>query len=552
MKVSPLSRLLVLPVIGAAALAVPTAAQTTKLIATGDVLPGLGFVQTVREFDVNAGGDWVASVNTYQMPGVGEFVIVRNGLVVLDPADVVPWYSIFPDKSHLSLGDAGEFGWQVGFSGLSSLYGGTEPCLLIGDPIAGAGLLPGTTCEGVFSHVFEPGGTLLASVGMATGLAGPGPAALVRAAPHGAGLTATSIVKKGDVLPGHAHPVLRFAIRADTMASNATGSVMYVPEFDDGAQGIYLNGQKLALTGEPSAVDSLTWTRLRDQPVALNDTGDYAFTGIAGAPPGVHVLVRNGVVLARQGDVLPAIAPYALTKLSGGASPSDRAPLRISQDGRVLWFGSWDDPDTTRNSGLFLDHELIVQKGVTQVGGVTIRDFFGLPFFEGAFDISADGKVIYVRADLVNFSSCLFAISLEGGVETIPGCAPNVGKLDSLGTPNLGEPVVFSIAGGQSASALPFVFLSTKPAVGSSPCGIAVPGIGEVLIDVAAPNPLALIKGNNVLFPFPSFAVLDQVPQLPQLLGKTFYAQGLWLDVANPNPANVARLTNALSLSIGY
>ena len=88
--------------------------------------------------------------------------------------------------------------------------------------------------------------------------------------------------------------------------------------------------------------------------------------------------------------------------------------------------------------------------------------------------------------------------------------------------------------------------------LGASPCGIDLPGIGEVLVDFAPGKLFALYPG---LFPY---VPTGQVPVLgstlqddPTLLGLTFYAQGLWIDSAGGAPSEPLRLTNALQLSIG-
>jgi len=545
-----------LPVLGAAALALPAAAQTTKLISTGDPLPGLGAVTLVRELDVNAAGDWIASVRTDEMTGINDVALVRNGVVVLKPGDAVPGIpgAGFTSATRIALDGAGNYGWREGINTNGGAYVTATPFLLPGDPIAGAGLVPGIVCKGVYDYVFEPGGTLLVNARMTNQSPfGMDSRALVRAAPLGSGVPATTIVKPGDVLPGHSSTVWGFSTEPNTMDSNAAGSVIYGPWFFDNAEGIYLNGVKLALTGEISPSANSLWTSFDEQPVAVNDAGDVVFSGRVTATAGgqnQQLIVRNGTAFAREGDFLPAIAPYSLTFLSG-SSQVIGAPLRLTQDGRVLWYAAWNDPDVTRDSGLFLDHELIAQEGVTQVGGVAIDEFWNFQMGKAEFDVSPDGKQVYVRALLANGEFSAFILPLEGKVEAIAGCVPNPGALDSLGLPNLGEIVLFSMLGGQSASALPFVFLSTKTAMGTGSCGIAIPGIGEVLIDVTAPNPFAVVKGSNLLFPVPALAVLGPLPQFPQLLGKTFYAQGLWLDVANPNPADAIRLTNALALSIG-
>jgi hypothetical protein len=559
MSSSPLSRVPLLGFAAAAALALPTAAQTTKLISTGDVLPGLGTVTSVREFDFAENGDWFASVRTDLMaPGSSEAVLVRNGVVVLKPGDAVPGYPAgadFSNATRLALDAAGDYAWvaQV-LSANIGVYRGTVPYLVNGDPIAGAGIAPGTVCTGIVDYVFEPGGTLLVSALM-TGSDLPGlhDRVIARAAAHGSGFTATSILKGGDSLPGATSAVYRFSTFAQSMSSNATGNVIYGPEFLGGDEGIYLDAEQLALTGQPSPVFGLNWASLANRPVALNDAGDYAFSGRILAPADSNeLLVWNGIAVAREGDVLPAIAPHAITAVSG-SNLNFGAPIRLTQDGRVLWYASWNDPDTTRDSGLFLDHELVVQEGVTHVGGVPI-DEFGGGFGQAEFDISADGTLISVRALLANGEVSAFVLRPAGGLSFIPGCAPNAGSLSADAAPQLGVNFTAFMDDAQADGSLAFLFVSTQLAVAAAPCGIALPGVGEILIDFNAPNPLLTRAGlwpaNPFGFPMPTPVAVGMVPNLPALFGKTFYAQGAWLDLS-ASAAEPVRLTNALALSIG-
>ena len=48
--------------------------------------------------------------------------------------------------------------------------------------------------------------------------------------------------------------------------------------------------------------------------------------------------------------------------------------LRVDASGHVFWFGDWNDPVTTQDTGLFRDGQLIVQEGVTQIGGLTVTE----------------------------------------------------------------------------------------------------------------------------------------------------------------------------------
>lgn len=555
MRSPPLSRLPLFHVIGAVALTLNAAAQTTKLIATGDIVPGLGTVTMLHEVHVNDIGDWVATVSTDQISPPWHTAFVRNGEVVLKPGDILDAAPIWPFTGGFirALDDEGNFAWTSASLGLSGLWLDAVPYVLKGEPVVGVGVAPGTILENAAALALESSGAMIVTAQLYGTLTGLYTQAILRATPHGSGVAATPVLVEGAFLPGHPSGIDFFANGEYSITSNAAGNVLYAVRFFDGVDGVYRDADLLALAGGPSPIPGTAWDsgyELLGRPLALNDAGDYAFSGKLSAPVGTNeLLVWNGIPFARSGDVLPTIAPYALTAVSG--TWFHKAPIRLTQDGRVLWYGAWNDADTTRNEGIFLNHELVVQKGVTQIDGALIQDF---PLIHGDryFDISPDGSDLYVRALLADGRTGVFEFALEGDAQGIFGCGPIAGLLSTVSKPHLGETYSVSMQGAQSDAALPFLFVSTKPVAATPPCGLPLPGIGEILIDFTAPNPIAMLKGphNGPSTTTPSVVRLGMVPHWPQLLGKTFYAQGAWLDFG-ASAAERIRLTNALALSIG-
>jgi hypothetical protein len=80
--------------------------------------------------------------------------------------------------------------------------------------------------------------------------------------------------------------------------------------------------------------------------------------------------------------------------------------VAIDDANNVLWFGDWNDPDTTRDTGLFLNGELLVQEGVTMINGMLltsinqIQDNLAISpngqyiIFKGILDGSIDAAII--------------------------------------------------------------------------------------------------------------------------------------------------------------
>ena len=94
----------------------------------------------------------------------------------------------------------------------------------------------------------------------------------------------------------------------------------------------------------------------------------------------------------QEGDAVPGLPEFSLTSFGGATGP-----VHIDDAGNVLWFGSWNDPDSDVNSGLFLNDQLLVQEGVSMVDGVPL---VFLESSENGFHISDNGQWIVFRAQL--------------------------------------------------------------------------------------------------------------------------------------------------------
>lgn len=143
------------------------------------------------------------------------------------------------------------------------------------------------------------------------------------------------------------------------------------------------------------------------------------------------------------------------------------------------------------------------------------------------------------------------------------GCGVN--PSDSLqplsGTPTIGTSLVLGVdnpLGTQAPGSLPFVGVSALPDA-AFPCGTLLPGFGmagggaagELLLNTAPPNLVQPLFFNGLWagpgFPAP---VLLLIPSDPALVGASFYAQGLMVDLAPGTSAPFA-LTEALHLVLG-
>lgn len=534
------------------------AAQTQTLVASGDVLPGLGTVQDVFDVVVNDAGDWAVTLRTDTMLS-GEQAILSNGAILAKPGDAIPGLPAglaFRGASGLSIDEQGRVGWsyapaETAFS-IAAATGIDAAASAAKDQVIGApGITPGVAYSGFYDQVvLDGGGQIVHAILDDPAISGIQDNALFRLDPQpGGGFQATDLVKRGDVLPGNASAVVDFAETRGSLAANASGQVLYAPRFQNGVTAVYLDQTPLAVQGEPSVVFGSSWSSFTRPAMALNDAGDHAFSArVLLAPPNLtDLLIWNGIEVARTGGSIPAIAPWSFTSL--GVNQTLPSSLRLTASGRILWYGEWDDPDDTRNSGLFLDHELVVQEGTTFLGGARLDELATLATApdRAVFDISADGETIALRAVLEDGRVGAFLIRPAGAVETLAPCNPTPATLTVAQPPLPGSSLAFTMDDPQYVGATGFVLLS---ALAIQPCGVVVPGIGELLVDVTPPN---LFWVGAELIPGISTAIV-LTPQLPAndaLFGVTFYAQGVWIDGLGASPGEPYRLSNGLALSFG-
>ncbi len=143
----------------------------------------------------------------------------------------------------------------------------------------------------------------------------------------------------------------------------------------------------------------------------LNGAGDIVFKcELDGDAADDAAIVSNGAIFVREGGSVADIAPHTLTGFGTGSGP-----VCLDNAGNILWYGNWDDPDTNVDTGLFLNSQLIVQEGVTTVGGVLIDTISSGP---DAFDISENGRWIIFEGVLADGRDGAFLIDLSD--PTIP------------------------------------------------------------------------------------------------------------------------------------
>jgi hypothetical protein len=199
--------------------------------------------------------------------------------------------------------------------------------------------------------------------------------ARVQLSSAGALLSEEILVKEGDLLPGQTQTVASLLTLPHALSFNDAGEAMYVAGvggFFSEDQVIYAGDTLVAQEGTPSPVGGRDWEFLNTSRVDLNNCGETVYTGsLDGDDASDEVIIKNGAVLAQEGSGLPAIGAFSFVEFGTG-------PVFLGENGQALWYGRWDDPDGGVDEGLFLDDQLVVQEGVSTVGGVVVETLLGV------------------------------------------------------------------------------------------------------------------------------------------------------------------------------
>ncbi|MEO0650520.1 MAG: hypothetical protein AAFZ65_07580 [Planctomycetota bacterium] len=325
------------------------------------------------------------------------------------------------------------------------------------------------------------------------------------------------------------------------VALNDTGNVMWaadtdgLPDFDGF---ISIDGTPIAIEGSPSPLAGINWGSLSSPELDLNNNGEFVYSGTLDVLDSATnaVLVKNDTIFRREGDSPPGLPQFALTSFG-------TAPLLINDLGEVLWYGDWDDLNTDRDSGLFIENTLLLQEGDT-VNGQVVDTIRGIT---DGYYMSDDGTQIAVRVQYDGGVDGIVVITREGQTVSFNGCIPNVPTLDvTAGEPTIGESTTFEMGTSPYPSALAAIYFSGARLDNGIGCGLFLPGIGEVLLDLASFDANVSLPNFNGA---PTSIQVDW-PSTPLLIGFDIYFQGLFIDatLASPTPASV---TNAIELCFG-
>ena len=367
--------------------------------------------------------------------------------------------------------------------------------------------------------------------------------ALIKMTVDGVGNLASENVlwKEGDTVPGTTGLITTFGTNPHQFDMNDTGSVIFFADTDlaSGTDGfVILDGVVLAQEGQPSPIAGRNWSSLASPEVTLNNSGSYMYSGsLDGDSTTNTILIKDGAKFMQEGDQVPGMPAFTFTSFGSG-------PLDLADNGDVLWYGDWNDVDTDVDTGLFLNDELLVQEGVTTVGGVPIDTLRGV---QDGYFISDDGRFIIFEAILDDGNEGAFLLTRKGEITSIPGCSTDGSTLAHVGgTPSLGGSLDLQLFSPSTFTGARFLAVAGVNVLDGSGCGVDIPGVGEILIGFTPPNPFTIAAGTHT---GTADVVSLPVPNNVALVGMPKFVQAYYLFPGDPS--NLFDLTNALEVTVG-
>jgi hypothetical protein len=442
LPVPTLAALLLLPV-GA----VPELfALPEPMVVEGQNVPGVGLVTRIDNVAINGLADWLVEADTDFANTDQDQVLLNAGGLVLREDDSLPSPpgARLDSFDSININENEESGWNFFLDGTSGsnddsgIYFNTTLVIQESDISTAPEFGPNTPYIGFFDVKMNDVDQMMVIASVDDpNIAGTVDRAVVRLDLDNLGtlLAERVIAKEGDILPGQVEAVVDFGTGPHLSAFNNAGDVLFLADLagattTDGA--LYLNNILLAQEGSPSPDPGRNYETLLPRGLDLNASGGYVFkANLDGNTADDDVIIKDGAILVREGQNLASIGPFQLENLGLSSGP-----VYIDDNGNVLWYGDWDDPDTDSDSGLFLNEELIVQEG-TLAGGTTLDTINN---GTDAFMLSDNGEWLIFEGSLVGGINAAFVVDLRDptGVEGQEGVPPVATALWSSPNPFLG------------------------------------------------------------------------------------------------------------------
>lgn len=375
MRISPAVSVLLVSLLASHIVAAPLF-PIQVVLRNGDPIAGVGNVTTIDNLAVNVSGSWIVEVDTDNADTTVDGCLVQDGVLLLRESQPLP-----PPPATVSSFDgvyvsgSGAFAGNVFLDNMptnqdSGVYLGTNVIIPEGFISTAPQFSPNTPYIGFFDAKVNASDQLLITASVDDPLiASTVDRAMVVASTFGGSLSGEHVVaKEGEILPGQTETVADFGTGPHQTAFSSRDLVLYFADLNgdtvrDGV--IYLDRRKVAQEGDPSPVTGRNYELLSSRGLDVNRFGETVYkANLDLDTTNDEMIVVNGTELIREGGTLRDIDPFHFT-----AFGTSTAPVLIDDVGNVLWFGDWDDPTTTVDTGLFLNNTLIVREGDTLPGG---------------------------------------------------------------------------------------------------------------------------------------------------------------------------------------
>lgn len=413
----------------------------TPIVLAGQNVPGVGTIQNGFQacvnMSVNDGGGWLVQSDTNPgdpntdeliLRGTGPYagtLLLREGQAVILPAGAA-----IDSFDSVNINNAGNRSFNHYLSGTGTFL---DPAVYFNDALliqrgtfsTAVGFSANTSYVGLHeTHINNSNQILMIASVDDPAIASTTDRALIRIDNPSGAFTETVIAKEGDQLfPGRF--ITDFGLGPHASDINDSGHVIFLADVDgattDDAAVVVYNGNGFiikAREGDPCpAVPGRNWLNLASVSVAMNNNGDWAILAALNAPTTDDwVIVKNGTqLIAREGSSLPAIGGvFTFTAFGIGNVPY----IGLDDDGNVFWFADWNNPDTSRDSGIFRNDQLIVQEGVTLVDGSFVQYIFGAQhnfgisdngrwlIFDGILNLDRHGAILVEMVDASGDLNC--------------------------------------------------------------------------------------------------------------------------------------------------
>lgn len=475
--------------LGALSLAALARAQdVTPIVLTGGSVGTLpGPVLDILGVEVDSQGEWLVRYRVASVvPTLHGDVVVGSSLGTVwrerDPIPLLGGVRIGQIGGITATESPGTLGTLQLQGGQRGLFLDQVPLIMAGDPVVAVGASPGS----VWTAFHEPKSAfraydqfvLVRGIIDDPSVPGPNDDVLVRARLAPFGLSGPAVIAyKGlsiSPLPG---PVEAIASTPNGVALAANGHVLWVADLATGSSTdddiVMFDWFELMREGQPVFGTAQRWGALADAAVSLNAAGEWAVRAKLDAPwPVDEIIARNTGPFVVEGGSLPAISPYAF-RATNAAAAFGTGAVELDEEGHLLWFGRWDDPNVSDASALFLDDRILVQAGVTQVQGRTLLSIGDGP---GDYALSPGGGFAVFRGVLGGPGQPqegAFLVRLQIGRSYCPAMSSSTGLAAQLY--GFGSPFVAQNALRLEASVLPPNALSLL-LVGSTAAFIHFPG----------------------------------------------------------------------------